>query len=159
MWPSSLRQTLKSRYENSSNYANALTKPKRSIRDTSEGGLGTLDRTYCSNKTNRVAGTGAIRPGPTTMDRNTTTIEPTDNGFILAVTDTNTNHTHENRKLPNKPKHKKYKRLGLERQSVGPIHNTPKVQRSMEGYIQRTPTTVGAPAQPEEGAAHKREGR
>ena len=63
-----------------------------------------MDRTYGSNKANRTDGTGAIRPRPTTMERNNTTFETNYNGIILAIT--NTTHNHDNRKLPTKLKQK-----------------------------------------------------
>ena len=62
------------------------------------------------------------------MDRNATAIELTSNGVILAVTDPNPNHASKNSKLTNKQKQK-----------------TPKVQRSIEGYIQRSPSLKELP--------------
>ena len=59
-----------------------------------------------SNKTNRADSTGPSGTRPTTMEKNTTTIKPTDNGIILAISDTNTTPNHDNSKHPNSPKPK-----------------------------------------------------
>ena len=56
-------------------------------------------------------------------------------------------------------KNKKYYRLRLGRRTATSTYKTPKVQCSIEGYIQRTSTTERAPEHPEEGVAQRKEGK
>ena len=105
-----------------------------------------MDRTCGSNITNRADSAGSIRARPTPMERNITAIKPTDNGVILAVPDTNTIHTHDNRKLPNKPKQKQDIPQAKIRKAGGKLHVLDtKGPRSMEGYNEGVQGASDAP--------------
>ena len=56
------------------------------------------------------------------MERNATTIEATNNGIILAVADTNINHTRINKTFPNKLKQKQKIQSANNRRAEGEFY-------------------------------------
>ena len=87
--------------------------------------------------------------------------QPTSESFWHSQTPTPTTPTTTGNSQTSRNKNKTFRRLRRGRQKASSTYKTPKVQRSMKGYIQRTPLSEraqGAPGAPRGGSSSQEGG-
>ena len=147
MWPPSLRQVLKLRFESSSNYANTLTNMsektlvflRKALKDVSK----TLAEAVSELWTERAAAIKLMEQGELAQVEQAQqqwrgSPLPSNQPTIESFWQSPTPPTPPTQQSTTSSKNKKFNRLRRGRRTAIATYKTPKVQRSMEGYIQRT---------------------